>query len=73
MSVDIGPLSYTVCSISSQSVLSLKEEIKIIILAFNFPYIYKAVSQSTYINKDTEVLWCANTPNFDMDNMWGYC
>ncbi|CAH3103262.1 unnamed protein product [Porites lobata] len=39
----------------------------------HFPFLYKGVPQSTCINKDRQVLWCATTDNYDMDNMWGYC
>ncbi|XP_073258443.1 uncharacterized protein [Porites lutea] len=39
----------------------------------HFPFLYKGVKQSTCINKDRQVLWCATTDNYDMDNMWGYC
>ena len=39
----------------------------------HFPFLYKGVPQSTCINKDRQVLWCATTDNYDMDNTWGYC
>ena len=40
---------------------------------YYFPFIYQGVPYTQCITLNAQQLWCATSPSYDADKMWGYC